>query len=279
VHRIVRLFRESSDAAPSPASADANDPRPSGEPERLRGASVSSPRLPRYRPAWDEPEPDQADRTGDQNSADDGPSRTRLAALAAAASFAIVLLIAAGITVAQQWNQPDDLGAGDQGSLDRRVAGQAIAAGGYELRLPEGWTDRTAEMKAKLKTKPSASYEHILSGPSSKGTVASVTITKTQMPARQRSLDVLRQDFMIGLRQREKSAEPIGSPIYLEVASSQATSFEFRYSQQRLQIAGRAVIVSHDADVYLVLFQTGEVDYDLQVNALWDLLDSWRWRQ
>ena len=31
-------------------------------------------------------------------------------------------------------------------------------------------------------------------------------------------------------------------PIYLEVASSQATSLEFRYSQQQLQITGRAVI-------------------------------------
>jgi hypothetical protein len=233
------------------------------------------------RAAWDEPEADRSDPDIDLDAArDDGPSRVRLAALTAAASFAIVLLVAAGFAAVRQWNAPpDDRGVTPVTAPQPEQGGpRTIESAIYSFTLPEGWQDRSIELRDRLGSSPGVVREQILSGPSSAGILANISITRTQVPERQRSLDVLRQDFLVGLRNRNKSAEPIGAPIYLEVAGADATSFEFRYRQKDVDVAGRAVIIARKGNVHLVLFQTGEVDYDLHVNALWELLESWRWR-
>jgi hypothetical protein len=229
---------------------------------------------PTGRPPWDEPEVD-ADGSGEIRH--EVPSRTRLAVLAALASFAIVLLIAAGIAVAQKWNaerDPDN----PTGVTQPAQEPQSLQSETYTIQVPAKWADVTTQLKDKLQTSPGVTSEHILSGPKSVGLVANISITRTRTPNVQRSLDVLRQDFLVGLRNRNATATPVGSPFYQQVAGAQATSFEFRYEQKGVAVAGRAVIVNHDGSVYLILFQTGERDYDLQVNALYDLLGSWRWR-
>jgi hypothetical protein len=208
--------------------------------------------------------------------------RARLVALVLGLTSAVVLVAVVGVVLAQRWREDPEVPAGPALAVSPAPApatlpGRSAPSAGYTFTQPPGWTDRTAELRNRVPTEPGVQSQRILSGPASTGLVANISITRTRVPARQRLLDVLRQDFLIGLRNRNRSAEPVGAPIYLEVAGSRATSFEFRYDQRQVQIAGRAVIIDHGRDVYLVLFQTGEVDYDLHVEALWDLLDSWRW--
>jgi hypothetical protein len=245
-----------------------------GHPD-VQGAPVFAPR-----DAWDEPEPDRSNPEIDLDARDDGPSRARLAVLTAAASFAVVLLVAAAVAAFRQWHTPDP-GSGVT-AVTTTAAGPTgprhAQASTFSFDEPAGWSDRSKEMRDRLPTSPGVTSEYILSGPSSAGVLANISITRTQVPERQRSLDVLRQDFLVGLRNRNTSAEPIGAPIYLEVAGADATSFEFRYHQKDVDVAGRAVIIARKGNVYLILFQTGEVDYDLHVNALWELLESWHWR-
>jgi hypothetical protein len=210
------------------------------------------------------------------------PRRMRMVVLVLGATLASVLVIAGVVFGVRQ------LGGdrGDDARPARAVSpappstappGPTIRATDYSFTEPQGWTDRTDDLGARVPTDPGVQSDRILSGPPSEGLVANISITRTKVPPRQQALDVLRQDFLVGLRNRNRTAEPIGSPIARKVAGAEATSFEFRYDQQDVQVAGRAVIIGHEGTVYLVLFQTGEVDYDLHVDALWQLLDSWRW--
>jgi hypothetical protein len=259
--------------------------RPDARPDRRangNGGQDGAKDVPVFAPreAWDEPEPDRSDPMINLDARDNGPSRARLAVLTAAASFAIVLLVAAAVAAVRQWHSPAPGG----GVTAVTTTGPATAgprhaqASTFTFDAPAGWSDRSKELRDRLPTSPGVTSEYILSGPSSAGVLANISITRTQVPERQRSLDVLRQDFLVGLRNRNTSAEPIGAPIYLEVAGADATSFEFRYHQKDVDVAGRAVIIARKGNVYLILFQTGEVDYDLHVNALWELLESWHWR-
>ena len=258
------------DAPPDAAGATGN-----GNPHGPPGAPVFAPRE-----SWDEPEPDRSNPEIDLDARGTGPSPARLAVLTAAASFAIVLLVAAAVAAVRQWHSPAPGGGVTAVTTTTPAASGPFHAqtSTFTFDAPAGWSDRSKEMRDRLPTSPGVTSEYILSGPGSAGVVANISITRTQVPERQRSLDVLRQDFMVGLRNRTSSAEPIGAPIYLEVAGADATSFEFRYHQKDVDIAGRAVIIARKGNVYLILFQTGEVDYDLHVNALWELLESWRWR-
>ena len=261
------------DARPGPPQAPGGQrANGHGHPDELPSAPVLAPR-----DAWDEPEPDRSDPRIDLDGRDDGPSRTRLAVLTAAASFAIVLLVAAAVAAVRQWHSPAQGGGVTTVTTAAPSGPRHAQASTFSFDEPSGWSDRSEEMRDRLPTSPGVTSEYILSGPNSAGVVANISITRTQVPERQRSLDVLRQDFLVGLRNRNTSAEPIGAPIYLEVAGADATSFEFRYHQKDVDIAGRAVIIARKGNVYLILFQTGEVDYDLHVDALWELLDSWRW--
>jgi len=258
-----------------------------GEPEGFRwspaaqshGADDDPSFAPRQ--AWDEPEMDRSDPDIDLHAErDNAPSRLRLAILTAAASFAIVLLVAAAVAALRQWNAPPDARGATPVTAQRPAPGgpRKVESPTYTFTQPGGWQDRSIEMRDRLPTSPGVTSEHILSGPTSAGLLSNISITRTKVPDRQRSLDVLRQDFLVGLRNRNKSAEPIGAPIYMQVDGADATSFEFRYRQKDVDVAGRAVIIARKGNVYLVLFQTGEVDYDLHVNALWELLESWHWR-
>ncbi|HKE99220.1 MAG TPA: hypothetical protein VKG45_09860 [Actinomycetes bacterium] len=203
----------------------------------------------------------------------------RVIVLAAGLSLAVLLLVATLITVVSTGDPTTGAQAGqDQGAGQRDAEPARTESAQFSFTRPQGWVDRTGELADRLTTIPGVSAERVLIGPSSAGVPAHIVVTRTREPVRQRSLDVLRQDFMVGMRARNPTAEPIGSPIYMEVGGMPATSFEFRYQQRGIGIASRAVIVNRHGSAYLMLFETGEVDYDLHVNALWELLESWRWR-
>lgn len=249
-------------------------------PEWLISAGAADPPEPASRQGWERLDWHESDAP-DEEPASRRPSARVLAVTGL--SIAVLLLIAAVVAVAvNRDEQPSAPAEARERPAADPGAGTAPPARTVSASItfvrPGGWVDRTRELADRLSPQEGVTAERVLIGPSSAGVPAHIVVTKTRVPDRQRSLDVLRQDFMVGMRVRNPSAEPIGSPIYLEVAGVPATSFEFRYQQRDVGVASRAVIVNRDGNAYLVLFETGEVDYDMHVNALWELLESWRWR-
>ncbi len=198
-----------------------------------------------------------------------------------AAVLTFVVTLGTGLGTAPLWESRTGRSA-DPGQTTGTIVAPAstpaatVGSAQYSFAQPAGWEVPAAQ---DANTEVSG-LEQQLTGPvSAEGVQANLGILRVQLRSRQRALDVIRQDYLILLRQRSPTAEQIGSPVSLDLDGADASSFEFRYEENGVSIGGRAVIAKHEDAAYLIVFKTGEADFDLHVNALWDVAQSWQWRE
>lgn len=150
-------------------------------------------------------------------------------------------------------------------------AGDARSGSGYEVDLPDGWSDDTEEAE---EAETAIRFDSLLRKEREDGFATNVNVIRERVGD-----DVALGDVEDTYEQqlRQFGASNIGKPVERELDGDPAVVRDYDYDQQGMDLAGRQLAVVHGGRLYTVTFTALATAFDDEVAEYEQILDSWRW--
>jgi hypothetical protein len=165
-------------------------------------------------------------------------------------------LLALGVLLARDGGRPDP-------------AAQPLA----RFSLPAGWTDRTAELAARV---PGVRPELVLQGPVHEGFAGDLNVVRERRGPQDPPLDrlVALVSAQVATRLR---ASLVGARTRLLVDGAPAVAYDYRYRARGHRLRARQVTIVHGGSVVFLNFTAADRAFARDVRALDQMVASWHW--
>lgn len=166
---------------------------------------------------------------------------------------------------------------------------ERVTRGGFEVTLPSDWSDETEseelrevlanlEDKAGLEVKPKAAFI----GPRRDGFSPNLLVTHGESGVRKEAPAYLRtiadDEAEFEREHPELAPKRELAPRTIDFHGTPAMERNFFRAAEGREVHERQIVVVHDGTVHFMSFSALEKSFDEDVDALREIVESWRWK-